>query len=186
MRIELSRTEQARADFIDALMAYNSAGISPHMKRVYADRAERTQQPIESIKDVGAVLEDTPIYKFAAFFERHNHAMIFQTTLDVLEKRRDEILAWLDDANAPEAVGSLELDPELSVPHYYDRIEIHTQPGSYHGNPFAGLLYHWMIGPFLLHRDDDGMGTGQRGAQKGLSPDSRYGLRYRQEHLRLL
>ncbi len=42
----------------------------------------------------------------------------------------------------------------MSAPCYYDRIDIHTQPGNYHGE-FGGHLYHWMIDPFLVYRDVD-------------------------------
>ncbi len=159
MQVELSRTEHAKSDFIDALMTYNSVGISPRVKEVYAERSQSAPTPVQSIKAVAELLNDEPIYKFLAFFERHNHALVFKTSLDVLNARREEVLAWLDDANGPGTLGSLELDPDVGVPRYYKGVEIHTQPGSYHGSPFAGILYHWMIGPFLVHRDDqDGMG----------------------------
>ena len=155
MKVSLTREEQAKSDFIDALMAYNSVGISPRVKQRFAARAKRTNDPIDSIEAVAGLLADEPTYKFLAFFERHNHAMVFQTTLDVLNARRDEVLGWLDDSNRPGSLGSLELNPSVQTPPYYRRVEIHTQPGSYHGSPFAGILYHWMIGPFLVHRDDD-------------------------------
>ena len=159
MDIQFSRREQAEWDFIDSLMAFNSTGLGPKVKLDYADAVERRKAAVETTKDVGGIINTMPSYQFAAFFERHNHAMMFDTTLDILAGHEKEILAWLDHNNKPDALGRLELNPELGVPKYYENIEIHTQPGSYHGSPFAGLMYHWMIGPFLVHRDDeDGMG----------------------------
>ena len=127
MNIDLNRTEQAKSDFIDALMAYNSVGVSPRVKRAYGERIKRSAQAVDSIEAVAAVLVDEPAYKFLAFFERHNHAMVFQTTQEVLNARRDEVLAWLDEVNGPGALGSLELNPKLGVPHYYRRLEIHRR-----------------------------------------------------------
>ena len=159
MDIQFTRRENAEWDFIDSLMAFNSVSIGPKLKQDYANIVERRKATIKSAKDVGQIINDAPIYKFASFFERHNHAMMFDTTLDIVGERADEVLAWLDDDNESGALGSLDLNPDVGVPDYYDRIEIHTQPGSYHGSPYAGLMYHWMIGPFLVHRDDeDGMG----------------------------
>jgi len=146
-------------DFIDSLMAFNSKSIGPMLKNDYQDILKRLKLNVNSINDVSEVMKHSLVYDFASFFERHNHSMIFRTSLDILADRSDEVLDWLNNINPSGALGVLELDPTLEVPDYYKNIEIHTQPGSYHGSPFAGLLYHWMIGPFLVHRDDnDGMG----------------------------
>jgi SAM-dependent methyltransferase len=40
--------------------------------------------------------------------------------------------------------GSLELNPDLDIPHYA-RYEIHEQPGGFVGDPFAGWLYHHAV-----------------------------------------
>ena len=54
--------------------------------------------------------------------------------------------------------GAWSWTPSVETPRYYRNIEIHTQPGNYHAE-FAGILYHWMISPFLVGRDDgDEMG----------------------------
>jgi ubiquinone/menaquinone biosynthesis C-methylase UbiE len=109
-------------------------------------------------KEINKLVIPTTLYKFGAFFHHHNHAMVFQTTLDILGKQADEVRAWLDHVD-DNALGGLELNAELPVPSYYNKVEIHTQPGSYHGNEFAGILYHWMIDRYLMHRDDgDEMG----------------------------
>lgn len=49
-------------------------------------------------------------------------------------------LAALEAAQAA-GPGTLELDPDLSVPDYA-RYEIHQQPGGYVGNEAAGYIYH--------------------------------------------
>ena len=155
--IQRSRAEQARLDFVGGLMAFNSTGFGPAMGAWYRENETRLDDPSD-IREVGALMEQGAAYRFGAFFERHNHAQMFRAILDILERRGDEARAWLDDCNRPGALGSLELDPELETPRYYRKIEIHTQPGNYHAE-FAGFLYHWMISPFLVGRDDgDEMG----------------------------
>jgi SAM-dependent methyltransferase len=40
--------------------------------------------------------------------------------------------------------GKLELNPDMHIPEY-TKYEIHTQPGGYVGDPFAGWLYHYAL-----------------------------------------
>jgi len=168
MIISKTRTEQAQLDFVGGLMEYNSLGLGKAMTDYYKARQERLSGDDDAVSDVARLMDDAPVYRFSAFFELNNHALMFRTVLDILEKRRDDVHGWLNDYNRKDAVGSLALDSTLPIPDYYRKVEIHTQPGSYHGE-FAGFLYHWMIGPFLVHRDDkDEMGWQlARGAPTG-------------------
>ena len=153
LEIHKNRTEQARMDFVSGLMGYNSTGIGAAMATYYQNKTKKHKHTPE-MQEVKEIMEKSPIYKFGAFFERHNHALMFQTTLDILESRKEEVMSWLDSYEENNALGSLKLNPDLGIPSYYDKIEIHTQPGNYHG-PYGGFLYHWMIGPFLVERDEN-------------------------------
>lgn len=155
---QTTRTEQARLDFVAGLMRFNSTGYGRAMAEYYAASASRWADDKPTIEDVATVMEPSVPYRLGAFFERHNHALMFRTTLDILQRQRDSVRGQLDAPNRPGALGRLELDPSVGVPSYYKKLEIHTQPGNYHGE-FGGVLYHWMIGPFFVNRDDhDGMG----------------------------
>ena len=154
-----SRSEQAKFDFVSGLMQYNSTGLGKAMTEFFVSNESKfsnskSNNHSEVISDIGKIMNESPIYKFGAFFELNNHALMFKTVLEILENRRDKVEAWLDDINRQEFIGQLDLNPEIVPPTYYKNIDIHTQPGNYHGD-FAGFLYHWMIGPFLVHRDDN-------------------------------
>ncbi len=49
--------------------------------------------------------------------------------------------------------GMLELDPDLNIPDYA-RHEIHTQPGGYVGEEFAGQIYYYSTMSFYRGRND--------------------------------
>lgn len=151
MNVDISRDERARLDFADALMSFNSTGIGSGMAEYFETRRPAGKDSLQ-MDEVRQLMEPSSIYKFGAFFERHNHALMFENSLAVLKRQADAVHAWLDSCNSPGSLGRLELNPDLPVPKYYEKVEIHTQPGSYHGE-FAGFLYHWMIDPFLVHRD---------------------------------
>lgn len=153
-----TRTDRARLDFVAGLMAYNSTGIGRSMTELYREREPGFAGRAPSIAEVGEFMEDSAPYRFGAFFERHNHKMMFDTSLEILDRQKEAARTWLNTVNEPGSVGSLVLDASVSPPTYYKSIDIHTQPGNYHAE-FAGFLYHWMIGPFLVYRDEqDQMG----------------------------
>ena len=156
--VERTRTEQARLDFVAGMMRYNSVSVGPAMAAHYAAHAPGDAASPPGVKDIAAFMEPSMPYRLGAFLERYNHASMFKTCLDILEPRRAEVRGWLDRVNEPGSLGSLELDASVEPPTSYRKLEIHTQPGNYHGE-FAGILYHWMISPFFVNRDDqDGMG----------------------------
>lgn len=153
-----TRSERARLDFVEALMGYNSTGIGKAMTAQFDAQAAQFSSPRPSIDEIAPVMERSVPYRLGAFFEFHNHARHFRTMNAIIERQAEALRGWLGQVNAPGSLGSVELDPSLAPPTYYRNIEIHHQPGNYHAE-FAGLLYHTMIGPFLVHRDDhDEMG----------------------------
>ncbi len=156
--IQTSCTERAKLEFVEALMRYNSTGIGKAMTEHFHTNQSRLPSEKPTIGEIAEIMEPSPSYRFGAFFEFHNHARLFRTLLGTIERQKTAVRDWLDAVNQPGALGSIELDPALSPPSYYRSIDIHTQPGNYHAE-FAGVLYHTMIGPFLVHRDDhDEMG----------------------------
>jgi hypothetical protein len=158
MQLTKSIDEQAKFDFVSGLMKYNSTGIGKAMTELFLDNEPNICMEKSVIDSIGEFMNDTAIYKFGAFFELNNHALMFQAVLDILEKRREDVVAWLESYNQSTALGSVILNDDVHTPPYYKNINIHTQPGNYQAE-FAGFLYHWMIGPFLVHRDDkDEMG----------------------------
>lgn len=166
--IETTRTDRARLDFIEALMGYNSTGIGTAMTAHYDAGKESLSSAHPTVDEIAPIMEQSVPYRFGAFFEFHNHARHFRTMQRVIGRQPDAIRGWLDRVNMPGALGCVELDPKLPPPKYYQNIEIHHQPGNYHAE-FAGVLYHTMIGPFLVHRDDqDEMGWAlARGVPRG-------------------
>ena len=154
MTINTTRAERARLDFVGGLMAYNSKGIGKSMFDHYEANKSKFGERKPSFDEVKEIMEASNAFKFGAFFERYNHAMLFQTTLDIIARQKGQADAWLDTYNEPGCLGSLTLDSDLAPPPYYETLEIHTQPGNYHGE-YAGVLYDWMIHPFLVYRDDN-------------------------------
>ena len=106
MDIQVTRTEQAKYDFVSGLMGYNSTGIGPAMVDFY-ETNKRKLGPNPDLAATKALMNQSTAYKFGAFFEFNDHAMMFETVLGILEKQKDEVIEWLDTHNEPGALGSL-------------------------------------------------------------------------------
>ena len=72
---------------------------------------------------------------------------MFQTALEILGRQADEARAWLNDCNAPGALGRLELDPALPIPELLPkRRDSHSSRAAITANS-RGFLYHWTDRP---------------------------------------
>ncbi len=89
MVAEIDRANQARLDFAGGLMCYNSTGIGKAMAAYYESHSSRFGDRKPEMAEVAELMEDSAIYRFGAFFERYNHAEIFQSSLGILEPQRD-------------------------------------------------------------------------------------------------
>ena len=84
---------------------------------------------------------------------RSTQGMNWQRVQAAYEVHRAQLLSELDsyDGRGPT---TLELDEEFRYPRYYDSVDFHRQPGSYHRNPLAGYIYHYGTKIFHLGSND--------------------------------
>jgi ubiquinone/menaquinone biosynthesis C-methylase UbiE len=80
--------------------------------------------------------------------------MMWAETVATLREREAEYLADLDAADR-RGPGSVQYDPNFRYPGYFDPIDFHIQPGSYHRDPLAGHIYHLGTKFFLQGANDD-------------------------------
>ena len=119
----------------NALMA--KAGIDP----------ESADTPME---DIFKAIEGDHILGTTAKYRTGVHDVMHRNFDAEFKNNADLYLAEMEafDNQGP---GTLELNPEMEIPDYA-RYEIHTQPGGYVGNPFAGHIYHYSTNNFYTAR----------------------------------
>ncbi len=87
-----------------------------------------------------ALLESDPVVAMTGR-ARHSHQKLKYAMLQrEYHKLEDEFLAEMARADKM-GPGSLELNPSMHLPKYTTH-EIHSMPGGYVGDPFAGHMYH--------------------------------------------
>lgn len=102
----------------------------------------KTKSASPSVAEVAQNLEDTTLYEFYAWLERHLQRMKYVGRYGLLpyhEERRSELVDILDQAER--GCGFLELDETLTLPAYYTGVDIHQHPGGVWSDALAGVIY---------------------------------------------
>lgn len=137
----LSYDERASVDFVLALRRRWSGPLY---------RALRTQCGPDAVPER---LPAAPLYPWFSALERIEQKMLWRAASDIVLDR------WADRAAPPDAFGpvgsTLELDPDLVLPDYYTRHDIHVQPGGVWGSDPAAGVYQLGARIVMLRDNDD-------------------------------
>lgn len=171
---EPSHDETARQAFVGTLRRTLATRVVPGNRTIYERVVEPQfrQQQGRSPQDrheVRKAMVQNPYYQFWSALQRRSQEMIWDATLDPLDRQQGELAARFRELGPdnPERLGSLQLDPDLPVPRYLSAADIHLQPGGYHtdrcdDDVTAGALYETGLQIYLagaLGDYNDGLGT---------------------------
>jgi SAM-dependent methyltransferase len=134
--------EMARANFAahEDGAALNAVGMDSPDAVVVAERVARAK----------AVAESDPIYKLERFYQRYVAEDVYHRGIPAAEERRDAFEPLLTQQQVAPAGGSLELDPALPMPDYYDGVEWHLRPGGWDGYELYGPMGAYGAGPMIF------------------------------------
>ena len=135
-----ARSFAAGQSFITAVKIYWHAELFPALRAEYEHRAAAAAKTPETVDDVGRLLQDSTLYQYFGWFERHMQRFKYAGRYGLVpwhQQQKDALLSRLGEA-PPDAV---ELDPDLEMPRYYVNCDIHQHPGGVWSDPVAGLVY---------------------------------------------
>jgi SAM-dependent methyltransferase len=141
--------ELGRESFIAAMRRflitelYSGNTVAYHQRQVPAF-VKTNGRPPETYHEVRALMQDDPYYRAFSLLSRATQELLWDTVGESIERQ----LPALKDAmqHIPKAGGTLRLDPDLVLPDYFTKVDIHVMPGSFHkelgeNDIFAGALY---------------------------------------------
>jgi len=141
-----TQEQAAHFDYLEGLRGYN---YTVHVKAVLdgyeRQRTDGGSAPT-SMDGAAAIIEPSPLYRFAAATQHQAQKMGWAAARRSLEAHTDELAGLLDRMPADPA-GRLVLDPALELPEYYTERDseglddIHLVPGGYWGDPLVGPVY---------------------------------------------
>jgi len=185
LKLNPSRDEWARQDFVSALRGHVLNQMADSMKQHYETAiAPKMPEPAQTGQDVHKAMKPDLYFKFYSGLRVNAQEMVWDAVRPTLERdaeRLEDIASALDDKSSG---GSLTLDPDFVVPSNVESIDVHLMPGSYHtesgaNDLRAGALYDMGLDVFSFGRmgrnlDDIGQGisTGTRHKFPAFKPQS--------------
>lgn len=154
LKLNPTRDEWARQDFVSALRAHVLNDMANNMKQHYeAEIAPKMAYKPETGQDVHKAMKPDMYFKFYSGLRVNAQELVWDAVRPTLERdaaKLEEIAAKL---NTKDVGGSLTLDPNLEIPSNVEAIDVHLMPGSYHSESGeddvrAGSLYDNGLGVF--------------------------------------
>ncbi|WP_244929215.1 class I SAM-dependent methyltransferase [Nocardioides sp. W7] len=136
--------DEAYLDFVEGMRVFALTRMAPAMRQ-QAARTLSTDSSLEPYVDnlpaVQNVLDPMPVVGIRNHLFRNVQEMAWRRAVLTKERDGERLRGELSRAD-DEGPGRLTLDPALEYPEYYDSMDVHIQPGSYHRYDLAGFVYH--------------------------------------------
>jgi len=133
--------EAARFNFLTHLNKYLAGTLGPGNKVAYekqalpAFAAEHGREPKDRF-EVRDAMNKLPYHRFWSALKRNSMEMRQQNGRAIALRQLDRLDAQARQYN--EGRDTLELNPDIAIPHYQAVVDIHCMPGSYHGEERPG------------------------------------------------
>lgn len=152
--------ERARQNFVQSLKVHLATKVSPGNKVVYEKRAkprfeQEQQRAPQDRHDVRRVMKDEPYYQTWSALLRTSQEMMWDSVATSVERQLPDLTVRAKTNGR--ALGSLTLDPVLTIPSYHQAVDIHCQPGGYHtenspSDIAAGAIYDRAVHIYAMGR----------------------------------
>jgi SAM-dependent methyltransferase len=153
MDLRLSREHQARLDLVEGLKVFVAGTLMPELRESFDEWCHRTNPPEHKLRDTKFMkkrLESDALYQSSRGWQRLSQEAMWREVIYGLNQNKQELESALSvEYTEP---GSLTLNPEMSMPDYYDNTEFHLQPGNFHKSTIAGPTYEVGVATYTMHR----------------------------------
>jgi SAM-dependent methyltransferase len=155
---------------------YSGNEVAYRQRQVPAFVARHGRAP-ETYREVKAAMERDPFYRAFSLLNRATQELLWDTVGESIER---QLPALRQAAGAvPPAGGALELHPEMTLPDYYTKVDVHVMPGSFHkeladDDVYAGAMYDRGVYLYAyggLGPENDGLGHATLGCVQRRFPD---------------
>jgi SAM-dependent methyltransferase len=194
-RREFGLTQHGRAglEMLGSIQKFSSGALRPAAAEWFRQQPDGARLSAEHAADregagardrlatARAVAERSPVYLLERFLQRYVAEENFNRGIPAIEERRAQFERFLVARVEKPAGGTLELDPALPLPRYYDSVEWHLEPGGWDGYDLYGQLFAFGVGPLVFrHGGYAAVGVGDDIAQQRLDavrqfPKKQYG-----------
>ena len=144
-RMNLSYEAQAHLDAVSGMKGFLLQETGPRLARAYAKledqyAADNSGARPNTRDEVQALTEQLPLYWFDRSLAGTSQQMMWRGIGEVLEADRGALEDYVS-TSPTDARGGVEVASGFKLPDYYTAYDIHIMPGSFYGDPLAGLMY---------------------------------------------
>jgi len=164
--------EQARQDFLKSLRIhvtgrFHSGNATLFERKVAPEFEGARGRPPQSRKEIREAMAIEPHSQWWGSLLRTTQEMLYDTVGPSIERQLPELIERSKQYRG--RLGSLTLDPTLTIPRYHTAVDIHCKPGGYHtelcaddvfaGAEFDRTLHLYSMGGLGPLTDDVGVST---------------------------
>lgn len=153
----LSQRARAGLEILGSIQVFTSTRVRDQAKGdFYADpdgerlnglHPAKVNEPWpEFIARAREVADRSQAHRIEQFFQRYVAEEVWNRAIPAMEEHRERFERFFDPP-AISAGGTVELDPHLELPEYFERSEVHLEPGGWDGYDLYGPAFAHGIGP---------------------------------------
>jgi ubiquinone/menaquinone biosynthesis C-methylase UbiE len=146
---QANHDEASRESCVASMRRFFTAELIPANRELYDKRlrpsfeAEHGRPP-ESAAEVATLMNGAFYYRATSLFGRATQELLWDTVGEMVERQQNELIEKARPKG--NAIGSLELHPEIPMPDYIEAVDIHLMPGNFQtelraDDVLAGALY---------------------------------------------
>jgi len=169
-------TESSRQSFVAALKGYVNGPMEQQLAAVYSETIEpkfqkKNGRVPSDYQEAAPLFESTKLYQLWGSMVYTSQDLLWETVGHSVDRMRPDFEDLAKDIKPDTALGSLKLNPDLSIPSPISTTEIHRQPGGYfyEANPedlTSPLQYFASI---ELYRKAKGLSAGAKTGEPGMT-----------------
>ena len=129
--------ERARQNFISMLRKHAIVDMKADLESDYETRVkpalEREGKAPKNWREIERAMSPEASYRFYSTVRYHAQEMCYQSVLDPIERALPEMIDIARHiAETNPAGGSIRTKPDLEIPDYVSRLDVHLAPGCFH------------------------------------------------------
>jgi 2-polyprenyl-3-methyl-5-hydroxy-6-metoxy-1,4-benzoquinol methylase len=148
-----------------------------YRKRQVPEFVARHGRPPETYLEVKSVMEQDPFFRAFSLLNRATQELLWDMVGESVERQLPKLRAAAETISP--VGGTLRLDPEMALPDYYTKVDVHVMPGSFHkeigpDDIYTGAVYDRGVYLYAyggLGPVNDGLGLATLGCVQRRFPD---------------
>jgi ubiquinone/menaquinone biosynthesis C-methylase UbiE len=145
MKVDYTRDEKSRQHFVVGMRNYVLNSLAANLRTVYERKVEpefvraNKRKPKDG-PEVHKAIKGETLFKYYSNLRCNTQEAVWRSVIPGVERQAEELAtrARVLSQSTEKAQGTLEIDPNFTVPRYVSELDVHLMPGNYHEEHIPG------------------------------------------------